>query len=59
MTQNRIEKEEKELLKRARLGGGRSLMRCEDCNRMIAEERCKAVKGVRTCIKCQREREAE
>jgi len=57
MTQARIDKEQLEIMKRARLDVGLSLYQCEDCNIIIPEKRRMSVPGVRTCIACQEERE--
>lgn len=38
---------------RSRLGGGKSLKRCEECDEPIPEARRKALPGVRKCIACQ------
>ncbi|MFU8830573.1 MAG: DksA/TraR family C4-type zinc finger protein [Wenzhouxiangella sp.] len=44
---------------RARLGGGESLRECTECGDPIPEARRKAVPGVRLCVSCQQERDAE
>jgi len=57
MTQERIDKEQLEIMKRARLEVGISLRFCEDCDLEIPEKRRMSVPGVRRCIACQEERE--
>jgi phage/conjugal plasmid C-4 type zinc finger TraR family protein len=42
---------------RARLPLGESAEECDDCGEPIPAGRRKAVPGVRTCIKCQAERD--
>lgn len=37
---------------------GESLTHCEDCGEEIPEARRRAQRGCRTCINCQRDREA-
>lgn len=44
---------------RSRLTGGESLEACEDCDEPIPEARRKAVPGVRRCIACQAEVDAQ
>ena len=44
---------------RARLPAGESLTHCEDCGEPIPERRRQALPGVRTCIACQCERDAQ
>ena len=44
---------------RGRLPSGDSLAHCEECGDEIPRARRKALKGVRLCIACQRERDAE
>ena len=44
---------------RSRLGRGESLERCEDCGELIPEPRRKALPGVRRCVGCQAELDAE
>ncbi|PID38616.1 MAG: hypothetical protein CSB49_04660 [Proteobacteria bacterium] len=44
---------------RARLPRGVSLTHCEDCEEPIPEGRRKAVPGVRRCVRCQAEADAE
>ncbi len=46
-------------LARSRLPQGASLTNCEDCDAPIPEARRLAVPGVRLCIACQQERDAE
>ena len=43
---------------RARLPSGESLTHCEDCGEIIPPRRREALRGVRTCIACQSERDA-
>jgi phage/conjugal plasmid C-4 type zinc finger TraR family protein len=40
---------------RERLGQGKGLSRCEDCDAPIPEARRRAVPGVRRCVACQAE----
>lgn len=44
---------------RERLPEGDSLTHCEECGDEIPRARREALKGVRLCIACQRERDAE
>ena len=44
---------------RARLPAGESITHCEDCGEPIPERRRAALPGVRTCIACQSERDAQ
>jgi len=44
---------------RSRLPRGESLSRCEDCGNEIPEARRRAVPGVRRCVACQAEADAE
>ena len=44
---------------RSRLLGGASLTHCEDCEEPIPEARRQAVPGVRRCVSCQAEADAE
>lgn len=44
---------------RENLPKGESLRHCEECDAAIPEPRRQAVPGVRLCIKCQSERDAE
>ena len=57
MTQERIDKEQIEIMKRARLEVGISLGFCEDCDVEIPEKRRFALPGVRTCLGCAAHRE--
>lgn len=44
---------------RSRLLRGASLTRCQDCDEPIPEARRRAVPGVRRCVSCQAEVDAE
>jgi len=44
---------------RSRIPVGESLTHCEDCEEEIPAARRQAVPGVRCCVKCQAERDAE
>ncbi|WP_295466263.1 DksA/TraR family C4-type zinc finger protein [uncultured Pseudomonas sp.] len=44
---------------RSRLHKGASLSHCEECGDVIPEARRQAVPGVRLCIRCQTEHDAE
>lgn len=44
---------------RARLGRGESLRECEECGESIPEARRKALPGVRLCLACRQQRDAE
>ncbi|THB81117.1 MAG: DksA/TraR family C4-type zinc finger protein [Desulfobacteraceae bacterium] len=44
---------------RSRLPAGKSLKHCMECDEKIPKARQKAVPGVRLCIECQAELEAE
>lgn len=44
---------------RARMGQGESLEECEDCGAAIPEGRRRAVPGVRLCVACQQENDAD
>ena len=44
---------------RARLPAGESLTHCEDCGEPIPPRRREALAGVRTCVACQSERDAD
>ena len=44
---------------RSRLPRGESLTHCEDCGEEIPEKRRRAVPGVRRCVACQSEIDAE
>ena len=46
-------------LARSRIPKGPGLARCEECNAKIPEARRKAVPGVRLCVSCQEEHDAE
>lgn len=46
-------------LARSRLGEGESLENCEECDVLIPQARREAIPGVRLCINCQSEMEAE
>ena len=59
--QDQIDATVKDAIKRARskLPQGPSLSHCEECDAPIPEARRKAVPGVRLCVDCQSERDAE
>ena len=59
--QDQIDATVEDAVKRARddLPQGESLTHCEECNKSIPEARRKAVPGVRLCINCQAELDAE
>ncbi len=59
--QDQIDATVEDAVKRARddLPQGDSLTHCEECNKSILEARRKAVPGVRLCINCQAELDAE
>jgi phage/conjugal plasmid C-4 type zinc finger TraR family protein len=44
---------------RQNLPRGESLARCEECDAVIPEARRKAVPGVRLCVNCQAQRDAD
>lgn len=44
---------------RSRMPSGESLTHCEDCEEPIPEGRRKAVPGVRRCVACQAEADAD
>ena len=44
---------------RSRIARGESLERCEDCDEVIPEARRKALPGVRRCVSCQAEDDAQ
>ena len=44
---------------RSRLARGESLTHCEDCDEEIPEARRLAVPGVRRCVRCQSENDAQ
>lgn len=46
-------------LARSRLPSGPSLTHCEECEEPIPEARREALPGVRLCVECQSERDAE
>lgn len=43
---------------RARMPAGESLEHCEECGEDIPERRRTALRGVRTCVACQQERDS-
>ncbi len=59
--QDQIDATVEDAVKRARddLPRGESLTHCEECNNAIPEARREAVPGVRLCIACQAEHDAE
>ena len=59
--QDQIDATVEDAIRRTRdqLPRGESLANCEDCDKPIPEARRKAVPGVRLCIACQAERDAE
>ena len=46
-------------LARSRLPDGKSATHCEDCEAVIPDARRNAIPGVRLCISCQTQREAQ
>ena len=44
---------------RSRMPAGESLTHCEDCGEPIPPRRREALAGVRTCVACQSERDAD
>jgi phage/conjugal plasmid C-4 type zinc finger TraR family protein len=46
-------------LARSRLPEGESLTHCEECEAAIPDARRKAIPGVRLCVRCQSELEAQ
>lgn len=46
-------------LARSRLPAGKSLTHCEECGDAITEARQQAIPGVRLCVTCQEELDAE
>lgn len=44
---------------RSRLPRGESLEQCEECDEVIPEARRQAIAGVRRCVRCQAELDAE
>ncbi len=59
--QEQIDATVEDAVKRARddLPRGESLSHCEECNKPIPEARREAIPGVRLCIACQTEQDAE
>lgn len=59
--QDQIDATVEDAIKRARadLPRGESRQRCEECDAKIPEARRVAVPGVRLCVKCQSEQDAE
>ncbi|MDH3337040.1 MAG: DksA/TraR family C4-type zinc finger protein [Gammaproteobacteria bacterium] len=59
--QDQIDATVADAIKRARdrLPRGESLSHCEDCGKEIPPARREAVPGVRLCVACQAERDAE
>ena len=59
--QEQIDATVEDAVKRARddLSRGESLSHCEECNKPIPEARREAIPGVRLCIACQAEQDAE
>ncbi len=59
--QDQIDATVEDAVKRARddLPQGESLTHCEECNKPIPEARREAVPGVRLCVTCQAEHDAE
>ena len=59
--QDQIDATVEDAVKRARdnLPRGESLSRCEACNNAIPEARRDAIPGVRLCVTCQAEHDAE
>ena len=59
--QEQIDATVEDAVKRARddLPRGESLSHCEECNKPILEARREAIPGVRLCIACQAEQDAE
>ena len=55
--QDRLDQEQIEIIKRARMDVGISLPACEDCGNEIMEKRRQALPGVRTCLACAVHRE--
>ncbi|SMF08019.1 transcriptional regulator, TraR/DksA family [Tistlia consotensis] len=51
--------EELERLRATRAAGGPGLTHCAECEEPIPEARRKAIPGVRLCIDCQGERDAQ
>jgi len=59
--QDQIDATVEDAVKRARdnLPHGESLDHCEECNKSIPEARREAIPGVRLCVTCQSELDAE
>ena len=59
--QEQIDATVEDAIKRARddLPRGESLSHCEECNKPIPAARREAIPGVRLCIACQAEQDAE
>jgi len=59
--QDQIDATVEDAIKRARdrLPRGESLSHCEDCGKEIPPDRREAVPGVRLCVACQAEHDAE
>ena len=59
--QDQIDATVEDAVKRARdnLPRGESLSHCEGCNKAIPEPRRDAIPGVRLCVTCQAEHDAE
>jgi phage/conjugal plasmid C-4 type zinc finger TraR family protein len=59
--QEQIDATVEDAINRARdqLPQGKSLARCEECEKVIPEARRKAVPGVRLCIECQAQHDQE
>lgn len=59
--QDQIDATVKDAIKRARAGlpSGPGRTHCEECDEAIPEARRRALPGVRLCVRCQGERDAE
>ena len=59
--QDQIDATVEDAIKRARdnLPRGESLSHCEECNKAIPDARRDAIPGVRLCVTCQAEHDAE
>ena len=59
--QDQIDATVEDAIKRARdnLPRGESLSHCEECNKAIPDARRDAIAGVRLCVTCQAEHDAE
>ncbi len=59
--QDQIDATVEDAIKRARdnLPRGESLSHCEECNKAIPDARRDAIPGVRLCVTCQSEHDAE